>query len=103
MPSTTLSKTFFFDEEARAGAAALAVIEEDGHGGAGNGGFEIGVVDDDVGRFAAEFERNFLQVAGRGVNDELADFGRAGEGDFVDVHDARRARHRRFRRSRERY
>ena len=55
------------------------------HGGAGNGGVEIGVVQDDVGRFAAEFERNFFQVAGGGVQDQLADFGGAGEGDFVHV------------------
>ena len=81
-----LVENFLFDEEARAGAAALALIEEDGHGGAGDGGFEIGVVHDDVGRLAAEFERDFLQVAGRGVDDELADFGGAGEGDFIDVH-----------------
>ena len=76
---------FLFDVEPRAGAAALAVIEEDGAGGAGNGAVEIGVVENDVGRFAAEFERNLLQVAGRGLHDELADFGRAGEGDLVDV------------------
>ena len=61
------------------------MIEEDGAGRAGDGGVEIGVFEDDVGRFAAEFERDLLQVAGRGVNDELADFGGSGEGDLVDI------------------
>ena len=75
----------FFDEEPRARAAALAVIEEDGAGGAGNGGVEIGVVEYDVRRFAAQFERDFFQIAGRRVHDQLADFGRAGERDFVDI------------------
>src|ERR1700722_3521818 len=78
-------ENFLVDEEARAGAAALAVIEEDGAGGAGDGGVEIGVVENDVGGLAAEFERDFFEVAGAGLDDELADFGGAGEGDFVYV------------------
>ena len=73
------------DVEPRARAAALPVIEEDGAGRAGNGGVEVGVVEDDVRRFAAEFERNFLQIAGGRLQDQLADFGRAGERDFVDI------------------
>ncbi len=61
------------------------MIEEDRAGGSGDGGVEIGVVENDVGGFAAEFERDFFEVAGAGLDDELADFGRAGEGDFVHV------------------
>ena len=41
--------------------------------------------ENDVGRFAAQFERNFLQIAGSGLQDQLADFRRTGEGDFVHV------------------
>ena len=37
-----------------------------------------------AGTLAAEFEGDFLQVASGGFDDEPADFGRAGEGDFVD-------------------
>ena len=49
------------DVEARSGAAALAVIEEDGAGRSGDGVVEIGVFENDVGRLAAEFERNFFR------------------------------------------
>ena len=73
------------DVEARTGAAALAVIEEDSVGRSGDGGVDVGVVEDDVGRLAAEFERDLLQIASGGLKDELANFGRAGEGDLVDV------------------
>ena len=73
------------DVETRAGAAALSVIEEDGAGRAGDCAIEIGILEDYVWRLAAEFERDLLEVAGRGVNDELADFGRSGEGDLVDL------------------
>ena len=51
----------------------------------GMAGSMIGVVEDDVGRLAAQFERDLLQIAGGGLHDQLADFGRAGEGNLVDV------------------
>ena len=70
--------------EAGAGAAALSVIEEDGAGGAADGGVEIGILEDYVGRLASQFEGNFFQVAGGGVHDEFADFGGSGEGDLID-------------------
>jgi len=70
--------------EARAGAAALAVVEEDGAGGAGNRRFDIGIAEDDRRRLAAQFQRYLLQIAGGGLDDELADLGRSGEGDLVD-------------------
>ena len=84
-PSTTLSKMSLLDVQPRARAAALAVIEEDGAGRAGNGGVQIGVVENDVGRFAAQFERDLLQIARGGLHDQLAHFGRAGERDLIDV------------------
>ena len=46
---------------------------------------EIGVVKNNVRRFAAQLERDLLQIAGGGLHDELADFGRAGERNFVDI------------------
>ena len=74
------------DHKPRTGAAALAVVEEDGVGRAVDGGVEIaGVFENDVGRFAAEFEADFLKISGSGANDDLADFGRAGERDLVHV------------------
>src|SRR5262249_17521382 len=75
----------FLDVEPGPGAAALAVVEEDRHGSARDGGFYVGVVEDDVRRFAAELERDFLQVARGSLQDQLANFGRSGERDLVDV------------------
>ena len=46
---------------------------------------DVGVGVDDVRALAAELERDLLEVAGRGLDDQLADLGRAGEGDLVDV------------------
>src|SRR5580704_292754 len=75
----------FLDVEARSGAAALAVIEEDRACGASNRRDEISVFEHDVRRFAAKFERHLLQVAGRGMHDKLPNFGRTGESYFVYV------------------
>jgi len=71
-------------EEAGAGAAGLALIEEDGGGGASDGGVHVGIGEDDGGRFTAEFEGDLFEVAGGGDGDEFADLGRSGEGDLVD-------------------
>ena len=84
-PSTTLSKIFFSTKSREPAQQHWPWLKKMAHGGAGNGGLEIGVVENDVRRFAAEFERNFLQVARGGVQDQLADFGGTGEGDLVDV------------------
>ena len=51
------------DEQPRAGRADLALAEEDAHEHALERGVEVGVGEDDVGRLAAEFERDLLQVA----------------------------------------
>ena len=72
-------------EEARAGAADLALVEPDGVDEALDGAVEIGVLEDDVGRLAAELEAEALAGAGGGLADDLADLGRAGEGDLVDI------------------
>ena len=75
-------------EEAGGGDANLAGIEEHAHAGAHGGGIEVlAVVEDDVGRLAAAFEAYVLHVAVGGVFQEVfADFGRAGEGDHIDIH-----------------
>ena len=75
----------FLDEEAGAGAADLALVEPDGVDEAFDGAVEVGVVEDDVGGFAAEFEGEGLAGACGGLADALADGGGAGEGDLVDV------------------
>ena len=38
-----------------------------------------------VWRLAAEFQRNLLQISGRRLHDQLADFGRSGERNLVHV------------------
>ena len=69
----------------RAGGAALAMVEEDRVRRAGDRGLHVGVGEHDVRRLAAELERHLLQVAGRRLDDQLADLGRAGERHLVDV------------------
>ena len=91
------------DEEPAAGAAALALVEEQAEVGALDGGVEVGVGEDDVRALAAQLQADALQVAlGRGLHDDLAGRVLAGEGDLVDVHVARRAPRRRSGRSRAR-
>ena len=64
-----------------------------------DGAVEVGVLEDDERRLAAELERQLLAAAGGRLADDPADFGRAGEGDLVDVgmvdERARRSRRRR--------
>ena len=62
------------------------MVEIDRVRGADGGLVEIGVGEDDVRRLAAELERYALQVArARRLHDEVADLGRAGKRDLVDV------------------
>ena len=68
------------------------MIEEDGTRRTRNGDVEIGVLQDDVRRLAAELERDLLQVIGCGLNDELADLRRAGERHLVDPRMRRQCR-----------
>jgi hypothetical protein len=79
------SATRFLHQNARARAADLALVEPDRIDHALDRGIEIGVVEDDEGRLAAQFERQGLARAGGGAADRAADLGRAGEGDLVDL------------------
>ena len=75
------------DVDAGAGAAALAVVEEDAEVDPGDGVLDVGVVEDDVGGLAAQLEGDLLEVGvGGGLEDLATDEGGAGEGDLVDVH-----------------
>src|SRR5208282_3901088 len=70
----------------RAGMAGLALIVIYTPGDRGRRSVEIGVGHHDMGRLAAAFERDPLHIALPGVAEhQLADLGRAGEGDHVDV------------------
>ena len=81
-------------EDAAAGRAHLALIDEHAEERAVDGRLEIGVGEEDVRRLAAELERDLLQRAGGAAHDDAADFGAAGERDLVDVRRARRSRRR---------
>ena len=72
-------------EQPRAGAADLALVEPDRIDDAFDGAVEIGILEDDEGRLAAELERQRLARAGGRLADQAADLGRAGEGDLVDA------------------
>ena len=71
-------------ECARSRLAHLAVVEERAPQHAGGREVEVGVVEHDVGRLAAELERDLLHRARRELHDAPPDFGRAGERDLVD-------------------
>jgi hypothetical protein len=75
----------FLHQQARTGAADLALVEPDRIDQAFDGGVQVGVVEDDEGRLAAQFQRQLLAAAGGGLADDAADFGRAGEGQLVDA------------------
>src|ERR1700722_1361691 len=75
----------FLHQEARAGAANLALVEPDAVDEAFNGGVEVGVFENNERGFAAEFERKFFVRGGCSFADGAADFGGTGKGDFVDV------------------
>lgn len=74
------------DQDTGAGTAALAVVEEDTKVGPGDGIVDISIVEDNVGRLAAEFQSNLLQVALSGsLENHAADVGGASEGNLVNV------------------
>ena len=66
-----------FDEQARAGAADVALVEVDAVDDAFDGLIERRVGEDDVRRLAAELEREPLLRARERALDALADLGRA--------------------------
>ena len=84
-PFDHLIEMLLMNKQPRAGAAALAMIEEDRVRRTGDGRIEIGIFEHNIRRLAAELERDFLQVVGSGSHDQLAHFGRAGESDLVDI------------------
>ena len=74
-------------EDTRSRAAALAVVEVDAKVDPRDGVVDVGVLEDDVGRLAAQLERHLLQVRlGCGLQDHAADDGRSSEGNLVNVH-----------------
>ena len=70
-------------EDARARGAHLPLVVVNAGGGATHGALEVGVSEDDVGRLAAEFERDPLERVCRAAHDDLADRRGACEGDLV--------------------
>jgi len=75
------------DQQARTGAAALAVVEEDTEVSPGDSVVDIGVLEDNVGGLATELKSNLLQVRlGSGLQDHTANESGTSEGDLVDVH-----------------
>ena len=82
---STSSYDALLDEQPRAGAADVALVEEDAVDDALDGLVDRGVVEHDVGGLAAELEGDLLLAARGGAGDHLADLGRAGERDLVDV------------------
>ena len=73
------------DQQARAGRADLAGIAVDALGNFGRGQVQVGVSKDDVGRLAAQFQDDGLDVDGGRLHDAPPGLDRAGEGDPVDV------------------
>ncbi len=71
------------DDDPRARHAGLAGRGEHTADDPIGRGVEVGVVENDLRRFAAQLERDAGEVLGGGVRDQLADRGRAGEGDLV--------------------
>ena len=73
------------DEDARARAAVLAGVVEDRVRRRRGRLLEVGVGEDDVGRLAAELERDALDRRGRALHHRAPDLGRAGEADLRHV------------------
>ena len=72
-------------QKPRAGDTCLALIVEDGERRATDGGFEIGVLEDDVGPLPAELELDPLQIAGARSHNATPYLGRTGERHLVDA------------------
>ena len=67
------------------GAAHLALVEPDRVDQPLDGAVEVGVVEDDERRLAAELERQAFARACRRLANDAADLGRTGERDLVDA------------------
>ena len=73
------------DVQARAGIAALALVEEDAVGRARDCHVHVGILVEHLRALAAQFKRDLLEIARGGLHDQPADLGRAREGDLVDA------------------
>ena len=73
------------DVEAVGGGAGLAHVAHLGDHGAIDGGIDVGILEDDEGRIAAEFHGRVDDAVGGLVQELAADLGRAGEGDDADA------------------
>ena len=75
----------FLHEDARTGTAYLALVEQNAFLRAFQGFVERHVVEEDVGRFATQFQGGRNQQLGSGDAHAAAHFGRAGEGELVEA------------------
>src|SRR5262249_34893194 len=83
--SVKLFGNAFLNQQARTGAADLALVEPDAVYESFHRGIEVGVFENDEGRFAAEFEGKFFVGLRSSAADGASDFGRSGEGNFIDI------------------
>ena len=75
------------DIDTRTSAAALAVVEENAEVDPRDGVFDVGIVEDNVGGFAAQLKGDLLEVGfGRSLEDGSARHSGAGEGHLINVH-----------------
>src|SRR5882672_8738899 len=72
-------------EETRSRRAGLSAVQKGHEERRWNRLIERGIIEQNRGRFAAQFERDALHGRGTIAHDLLADAHRAGEGDLVDV------------------
>lgn len=75
------------DVDTGAGAAGLAVVEEDSEVDPGDGVVDISIIKDNIWGFASKLKSDLLQVGvSSGLHDETTDGGRSSESDLIDVH-----------------
>ena len=72
------------DDDALGRHADLALVHEGAESGGGDRRVDVGVVEHDQRRLAAELEQRGLEVAAGDLGDDPADAGRAGEVDAAD-------------------
>ena len=75
------------DKDTSSGAAALAVVVVDTEVDPADGLLDIGIVENDVGALATQFEGDRLEVgSGSSLHDGAANESRSGESNLVNVH-----------------
>src|ERR1700734_4286487 len=75
----------FRHDQARSRDAGLTVVQVTGGDSHGNGSGEIGVVQNDVRRLSAEFQRQALHRVQGVLRDQFSDLRRTGERDLLNV------------------